>query len=479
VCNIEIHSEMDFINTKFALALLVLVSIVMFSSTIDAYAVDNTGRGSTGVGSVEACLNLGLPPNFSPCDTGVEWSGGNITNEASYKEGSSIPVRVDITGIETAAPWQKLVVGWDITKTQAGTVKHTFDYITSFDRNDDPHPCLDSLPLDVCENWEKATIAIPVPNNSTSTMDGVNGTDFQPKTSFESLPSDEKLFSLFVPKNSTIVIHDIGYVSEGDPSFSGGNTEQTQLYVNYTTSSSHVIAAFGAHVASPNDWLNPATSVTGKSFQIECVEVKKNGGCDGGQINLDAFDVISPLYAPELILIKNVTNSYGGNATASDFLLSANENGNPVFTAQGDSGISFVMQPDVPYTLSETNVEGYEQTTGNWVCDGGSFIAPNQITLSANDKVTCTIENNDIGSSLTLQKTVINNDGGTAIATDFELTASGPITFSGNGSVSNNSLVAGTYDLSETNMSGYSSSAWSCIGGTQNDSDTITLGVVQ
>jgi len=478
VCNIEIHSAMKFINTKTALVLFVLFSTLMIGSTIDAYAVDANGRGSTGTGSVEACLNLGQPPNFSPCDTDAEWNGGNITNDASYKEGSSIPIRVDITGLETAAPWQKLVIGWDITKTQANTKKHTFDYITSFDRNDDPHPCLDALPLDVCENWVKVTKEIPQPgsvNILANTNDGVNATTTnstygQPLTSFLNLPQNERLFTMFVPKNNTLLIHDIGYVSEGNPSNTGGNTEKTKLYVNYTSSSPHVIAAFGAHIASPDDWTNPATSVDGKSFQIECVEVKKNGGCDGGQINLDAFDVISPLYAPELTLIKNVTNNHGGNATAADFLLSASANGNTIFTASGNSGIGFVMESGVEYTLSENNLPGYEQTTGIWSCvGGGQFTSPNKIILSPNEKVTCSIENRDLGASLTVIKNVINNNGGTLVASNFTMNVSAvnpsQSIFAGNATGTTISIDAGAFSVTEDSVAGYSQvSAVGCTG---------------
>ena len=91
---------MKYKTLNIALVLFVLSTTVIFSSAIDAFAADPDGRGSSGVGSIEACLNAGQPPNFWPCDTADEWSGGNITNEAGYREGSSIPVRVDITGLE-------------------------------------------------------------------------------------------------------------------------------------------------------------------------------------------------------------------------------------------------------------------------------------------------------------------------------------------------------------------------------------------
>jgi len=83
-----------------------------------------------------------------------------------------------------------------------------------------------------------------------------------------------------------------------------------------------------------------------------------------------------------------------------------------------------------------------------------------------------------ISTSLTLQKEVINDSGGSASASDWTLTASGPSGFSGSGpSVSNGAdFAAGSYDLSESGgPAGYSASDWVCMGGTQDDADTITL----
>jgi len=80
--------------------------------------------------------------------------------------------------------------------------------------------------------------------------------------------------------------------------------------------------------------------------------------------------------------------------------------------------------------------------------------------------------------SLTLKKEVINDSGGSATAADWVLTASGPTGFSGSGPLvtSGADFMAGRYDLSESGgPNGYTASAWVCVGGTQNDADTVTL----
>lgn len=87
--------------------------------------------------------------------------------------------------------------------------------------------------------------------------------------------------------------------------------------------------------------------------------------------------------------------------------------------------------------------------------------------------------NHKCGATLTLEKAVDNTGGGTALDTDWTLSASGPSPVSGvegNASVTSAVVTPGTYDLSESGgPSSYTSSAWVCTGGTQDDGDTITL----
>src|SRR4029077_9344817 len=98
--------------------------------------------------------------------------------------------------------------------------------------------------------------------------------------------------------------------------------------------------------------------------------------------------------------------------------------------------------------------------------------------------VTCTIVNDDNAPQLHLRKTVINDNGGTAAATDWTLNATGtggsPTNLSGSPPVdSGGGFKADTYSLSESGGSpGYTAGAWSCTGGTQNGS-SITVGIGQ
>ncbi len=81
---------------------------------------------------------------------------------------------------------------------------------------------------------------------------------------------------------------------------------------------------------------------------------------------------------------------------------------------------------------------------------------------------------------LTLVKEVVNLAGGTAVASDFTLTATGPVTISGPGnsaSVRNEPVPNGTYELGESGPPNYSGSGWDCFGTfVSSTTDSVTLG---
>ncbi|MBE9548424.1 MAG: hypothetical protein IMF09_03380 [Proteobacteria bacterium] len=114
------------------------------------------------------------------------------------------------------------------------------------------------------------------------------------------------------------------------------------------------------------------------------------------------------------------------------------------------------------------------------------------MTIGLGETITCTFVNNDNAPKLTLNKIVVNgsNPGGTAVESDWTLTATGtgsevPLILSGPGAsgdadvVSGASFDAGTYSLMESvGPDGYMASSWSCTSG-QNAADaqvTVALG---
>jgi hypothetical protein len=72
----------------------------------------------------------------------------------------------------------------------------------------------------------------------------------------------------------------------------------------------------------------------------------------------------------------------------------------------------------------------------------------------------------------------VNNGSGSASPSAWVLSATGPTSFDGKGPTvsSGADFDAGVYNLSESGgQPGYTASDWVCVGGTQDDGDTITL----
>lgn len=246
----------------------------------------------------------------------------------------------------------------------------------------------------------------------------------------------------------------------------GGTKQATDfpLFVDGNSVTHNVANVFplGAHTVTE-------TGQSGYSF------VSFGGDCDAqGQVTLNAGDVKTCTVTNDdqsgtLIVRKVVVNDNGGDATADDFTFQVNNGSAVPFEADGENQLAVDAGS---YTVTEPSVTGYSTTYDNCslvtVANGGSSI--------------CTITNDDNAPALTLIKSVNNNNGGTAEASAWTLTASGPTGFSGAGpSVSNGaSFDAGTYTLTESGPNGYSSSPnnWVCIGGAQQTgSNAVTLGL--
>ncbi len=167
--------------------------------------------------------------------------------------------------------------------------------------------------------------------------------------------------------------------------------------------------------------------------------------------------------APRLTLVKQVITDDGGTAVASDWTLTA-------------AGYSAAAPQIGTYALSESGPAGYTQTS--LTCsDTGTTTQVTSVTLGLGENVTCTFVNDDQAAHLKLIKVVTTNNGGTAEAANWTLTATGPTPISGAGGAESD-VDAGLYTLSESGgPAGYAAGAWSCVGGTLvGDQLTLALG---
>ncbi len=174
---------------------------------------------------------------------------------------------------------------------------------------------------------------------------------------------------------------------------------------------------------------------------------------------------------PHLTVIKHVINDNGGAKTASDFSVAVTgTNATPATFSGVESPGTAVSLSAGAYSVTETTDSGYAATYSA-DCSG---------TIANGDSKTCTITNNDIAPHLTLSKVVVNGFGGTAIASNWTLSATGPVTISGAGTAtSGNDFMAGTYTLAETGPTGYLAGPWVCTGATISGSniDQLVLGL--
>ena len=203
------------------------------------------------------------------------------------------------------------------------------------------------------------------------------------------------------------------------------------------------------------DGLTPVNLTNGGTFTVDANTVS-------------ACTITNRLKRGSIRVIKNVINNNGGTALPSAFTITLGDSANTTFSGMSGAGTTFSFDEGYAFNVNEIGLPaGYVQVSLSGDCAG---------TIVADVTKVCIVTNDDIPPQLTLIKHVINDNGGTAVAADFTLSASGPTPISGaGGATSGANFSAGSYALSETTVAGYTASAWTCSGsGTQNGS-TITL----
>jgi uncharacterized repeat protein (TIGR01451 family) len=231
------------------------------------------------------------------------------------------------------------------------------------------------------------------------------------------------------------------------------------------------IAVGGTHTCSASYTVNAADVAAAAVTNIAIAGVGTGAQPFANRLQSNS-DTVTVLRRPLLTLVKTVTNDNGGTATTSSVTLSAT---GPT-TISGLSGATAVTNAAVnagTYTLTETGLAGY--SAGTWSCTSGTLTG-SSLVLTVGQTSTCTINNNDIAPRLTLVKTVTDTSGGPSTVSSFTLTATGPVTISGvtgAAAVTNATVNAGTYALTETNLAGYTADSWSCTAGTLTGSSLV------
>ena len=304
-----------------------------------------------------------------------------------------------------------------------------------------------------------ATGYTPSFSNCSNVLIGLGGSATCTITNNDNAPSLTLVKAVTNDNGGTLSADDWTLSASGPTPISGDGT--------VTSGASFDVGSYDLSESGPANYTASAWQCTGTGTQD-----------DGDSVTLDLGESLTCTItndddAPGLTLAKVVTNDNGGTNVAADWTLTAT--GPTGFSGAGPSVSNGTSFDAGTYDLSEAGPSGYDAS--DWVCVGGTQDDADTVTLGLGESATCTITNDDAAPSLTLVKEVTNDDGGQATAADWMLTASGPTGFSGAGpSVSSGALFeAGSYDLSESGPAGYAASAWDCVGGTQDDDDTVTL----
>ena len=133
-----------------------------------------------------------------------------------------------------------------------------------------------------------------------------------------------------------------------------------------------------------------------------------------------------------------MVNTNGGAAVPPDWSLTATPSSPsfPGLTAQSVAGSvagqTIYVRPGQAYDLTESVVSGY--SLRDIVCTLSDDPTPRTVTsltLTAEESAVCVYTNDDQPATLTLVKTVTNDNGGTALPTAWTLAAAGPTPISG------------------------------------------------
>jgi len=151
---------------------------------------------------------------------------------------------------------------------------------------------------------------------------------------------------------------------------------------------------------------------------------------------------------PNLTVIKNVVNDNGGTKAPADFTLDV-AGGSPVPASFAGSAGTEVTLDAGSYSVTEDEVDGYAGTFSEG-CSG---------VLAPGETATCTVTNDDLTAGLTVVKRVVNDNGGTKDASDFEISVvsagTDPAPFEGSETGTVLEINAGAYEVSEEEVDGY------------------------
>jgi hypothetical protein len=495
-----------------------------FVATFDVTATGTSAGGSPATATtsftdsaadIDQCGNgpLATPQG---CDTWDDWQNGNLNpTQAHYNEGQFVPYRYKISGLTTGSAPHTIVISWDTTDNG----QHGLDYIGSYNYTETTaNPCagtvLTTAECDPTNASTYSTGSIPVDPRVQAGPDGTVGTG----DDITQIPGVVTLFggqitSVGCPTSITGVTCAVGDgYSLRTGTYTAGtgysNNTITAVQISFTADISNPVLAIGGHISKRLDWSPEPTAalISGSPYHMRLQgEGNAGGGVDGNggsqDRSLSAQAVISPA------TIKIVKNTLGGDDDTFSFTATGTDlpSAFDITTSGGTGSQTF---SNILHFGSKTVTETGPSSAWQFVdldCDvnfagDGTTATPSSassstqtasINLGEGGDVTCTYRNQPAPGTLTLVKDVINDNGGTAVATDWKLSAAGAGGFTDKSLTSQNPTAPATSsattgpqsvtanvaltlsESSATVTSGYAASDWSCSGGTYNKTNGV------
>ena len=220
-----------------------------------------------------------------------------------------------------------------------------------------------------------------------------------------------------VPADWTLTATPVAITGQGPVSGNGDPTTPGGVNAVTVFSGSYDLSETGPAGFASGTWVCQGAVVTGVRVVIP----------PGGAVQCT---ITNTAVTPTLTLVKVVDNgTTGATAPPTAWTLSA-AGPTPISGMTGAATVTNAAVQVGTYTLTESGPTGY--TASAWVCTGGAASTASSVTVSEGQSATCTITNTAIAPQLTLVKQVDNGTtGGTAVATDWTLTATGPTNLSG------------------------------------------------
>lgn len=190
----------------------------------------------------------------------------------------------------------------------------------------------------------------------------------------------------------------------------------------------------GGSIAWPAFSMIAGSSAT-RTFTAEVTEITPVGGTlataasaidDGANgsdltpANNSATDTDAVSALPVLTIVTNVLNDAGGTTTAPDLMVHVNAGSTVLSSEPGqEDGATHTLSPG-EFSIAVSSVPAGYAATFSGSCD-----ATGALTINWGDTLVCTITVDDVAPVLTVELTIVNDDGGSATVVDFELSVDG------------------------------------------------------